>query len=69
MLGALPGSTTIVPRFERSVDQRLSRTGQRLTQPSRVHAPVFTLLSFNSIDSEIVTVVGTVTLCRFTLVK
>lgn len=69
MLGALSGSTTVFPRVEGSVDQRFAGTGQRLTQPSGVHAPVFTLLPFDSIDSEIATVVGTVALRRFTLVE
>lgn len=67
MLGALSGSTTVLPRAERPVDQRVPGTGQRLTQPSGVHALVFTLLPFNSFDSQVVTVVGTVALRRFTL--
>lgn len=69
MLGTLPGSATILPRFEGAADECFPRAGQRLTQPSAVYAPVFALLPHNPTDGEVVTVVGTIVLCRSTVVE
>lgn len=68
VLGALSRGTTILPRLKGTADERLSRTGQRLTQPFAVYAPVLALLPLDPAAGVEVTVVGAIAF-RATLVE